>query len=195
MRKLIRALRARWRRLDAPRFVASREDLADGTIAVGLFRYRLAHGWLGPRVVAEDLLASARFSAEQADEIGRCISRFAQAAELGNRGELGAYVRASRSADGTLNVALVENVLTADDLRREVLDERQFDPADENALVSCAAYRSELESRAEDLNLEMRPGTATAAEAFPTDTRSLPGSRWWKRQRARRAGELERLTR
>ena len=87
-------------------------------------------------------------------ELETYAAQLESAAEHGNDGTLGCFVRTEARDDGTVRVKLYERWFDGQHLRCEQLADREFDSTAEDALVASSEFLAELQAWAEQRNQE-----------------------------------------
>lgn len=138
--------------------------MAPGVLEVSLRRERVS-GRFRKRRDVELVIAARRFrEVGQMAEIARFAAELEELQRYCERGELGCFVRTTPLRGGDVKVALVERRFADSEVRTEVLAERSFDAAADDAVERSAAFAAELRVFAEERNDALEAALRDAAD-------------------------------
>jgi hypothetical protein len=97
-------------------------------------------------------------------EMEAYVGQLQRAAEHGNNGTFGCFVRTEQRENGIVRVSLYERWFDGRRLRCERLAQRDFDAEEEDALVASSEFLTELQGWAADRNAERETSYLDALE-------------------------------
>jgi len=138
--------------------------VAPGVLEVSLRRVRVT-GRFRKRREVELVIAARRFrEVGQMAEIARYSAELEELQAYCERGEHGCFVRTTPLRGGDVKVTLVERRWDGEQVRTEVLAERSFEAASDDAVARSAAFAAELRVFAEDRNDALEAALRDAAD-------------------------------
>ena len=162
-------------------FTVERTYVAPGVLEVALRRVRVT-GRFRKRREVELVIAARRFREHgQMPDIARYTAELEELAGYCRQGELGCFVRTTPLRGGDVKVTLVERRFDGEHVVTEVLAERAFDAASDDAVERSAAFAAELGVWAEDRNDALEQALRDAA-----DERERTGAAAAERERGAR---------
>src|SRR4051812_12456860 len=130
-----------------------RRELSEHVVEVALVRYVKEVKRLAPdRMVPAETLASRRFKKLDLFDITTYEGQLDAARIHADAGRYGCVVEVGQERPGVVRVQVVERLLHGDRLRTEIHATREFDAAEEAALVASAELAAELRVWSEERN-------------------------------------------
>ena len=134
-------------------------------LEVSLRRLRVSGGLLRRRREVDLVIASRRFRDHgQMAEIARFAAELEELQGYCERGELGCFVRTVPQRSGAVKVSLVERRWDGGEVVTEVLADRSFDAASDDAVQRSAGFAAELRVWAEERNDALEEALRDAAD-------------------------------